>query len=106
MKTLKFSMILLALFLSKTFAQAITLNAVTNDPENGIYLTASDYKYNQLHLLGDQSIRNKFRLNDFFCGKTLTLSHDGKSYQFSKTNLSKYDNHHHLFRINHLLAKM
>lgn len=31
-------MILLALFLSKTFAQATTSNAVINDPESGIIL--------------------------------------------------------------------
>ncbi|MET4142061.1 hypothetical protein [Pedobacter sp. UYP1] len=90
MKTLKFSMILLALFLLKTFAQATPLNAATNDPKSGIYLTAFDYKHNQLHLASDQSTSNKFRLNDFFGGKTLTLSHEGKNYQFSKDSIYGY----------------
>jgi hypothetical protein len=82
MKTLKFSVILLALFLSETFAQGTTLNAVTNDPKSGVYLTAFNYKHNQLHLIGDQQANSKFRLNDFFGGKTLTITHQGKTYQF------------------------
>ncbi len=83
-------MILLALFLSKTFVQATTLNAGINNPKSGIYLTASDYKHNQLYLAGDQPAKNKFRINDFFGGKTLTLNHDGENYQFSKDSIYGY----------------
>ena len=90
MKTLKFSIILLALFLTKTFAQARPLNAEPIDSKSGIYLTASDYKHNQLHLAGDRSINNKFRLNDFFGGKTLTLSHKGEKHKFSKDSIYGY----------------
>jgi hypothetical protein len=90
MKTLKFSMILFALFLSKTFAQATTLNTKPIDPKSGIYLTASDYKHNQLHLAGDQSNNNKFRLNDFFGGKTLILNHKGEEHRFSKDSIYGY----------------
>jgi hypothetical protein len=90
MKTLKFSMILLALFLSKTFAQATALNVVTTDPKSGIYLTASDYQHHKLHLAGDQSTNNKLRLNDFFGGKTLTINHKGEEYKFSKDSIYGY----------------
>ncbi|WP_348620951.1 hypothetical protein [Pedobacter lusitanus] len=90
MRTLKFFIVLFALFLSKTYAQATTLNTITNDPESGIYLTAADYKHNQLHLAGDQTTKNKFQLNDFFGGKTLTLNHNGKNYKFSKDSIYGY----------------
>lgn len=86
MKTLKFSIILLALFLFKISAQA-TANI---DPKSGIYLTASDYKNKQLHLSDDQLTKNKFRLNEFFGGKTLTLSHKGEDHQFSKDSIYGY----------------
>ncbi|MGY0035656.1 hypothetical protein [Pedobacter sp. NJ-S-72] len=90
MKTLKFSIILLALFLSKTFAQATAFNAEPINSKSGIYLTASDYKLNQLHLAGDQSTNNKFRLNDFFGGKILILSHKGEGYRFLKDSIYGY----------------
>lgn len=90
MKTIKFSIILLALFLSKTFAQATTLNKVTINPVSGIYLTASDYQQHKLHLADNQSANNKLRLNDFFGGKTLSLSHKGEEHKFSKDSIYGY----------------
>lgn len=90
MKSLKFSMLVPALFLSNMVAQATNLNAVTTDPESGIYLTASDYKNKQLHLAGNQSTNNKLRLNDFFGGKTLTMSHNGENHEFSKDSIYGY----------------
>lgn len=90
MKILKFSIILIALFLFKISAQATTINTGSIDPESGIYLTASDYKNKQLHLSGDQLTKNKFRLNEFFGGRTLTLSHNGEDHQFSKDSIYGY----------------
>jgi hypothetical protein len=90
MKTLKISIILLALVFSKSFTQAANLSAETIKPNSGIYLTASDYKNNHLHLAGDRSAKNKFRLNDFFGGEKLTVSHEGKNYQFSKDSIYGY----------------
>ncbi|AMP98530.1 hypothetical protein AY601_1615 [Pedobacter cryoconitis] len=90
MKYLKFSMILPALFLSNIIAQAAHLNPVTTDPKSGIYLTAADYKNKQLHLAGDQSTNNKLRLNDFFGGKTLRISHNGENHEFSKDSIYGY----------------
>lgn len=90
MKYLKLSMLVPALFFSNTFAQATNLNIVKTDPESGIYLTAADYKEKQLHLAGDQSTNNKLRLNDFFGGRTLTLSHNGQRHEFSKDSIYGY----------------
>lgn len=90
MKSLKFLMITPALFLSNIVAQAANLNAITTDPKSGIYLTASDYKNKQLHLAGDQSTNNKLRLNDFFGGRTLTMSHNGENHEFSKDSIYGY----------------
>jgi hypothetical protein len=90
MKSLKFLIIAPALFLSNIVAQTANLNAVTNDPESGIYLTASDYKNKQLHLAGDQSTNNKLRLNDFLGGRTLTMSHNGENHKFSKDSIYGY----------------
>ena len=90
MKTLKISIILFALIFSKSFAQATNLSAETIKPNSGIYLTASDYKHNHLHLASDRSAKNKFRLNDLFGGEKLTVSHEGKNYQFSKDSIYGY----------------
>lgn len=90
MKTLKFSIILLVLFLFKIPAQASTIHTGSADPKSGIYLTASDYKNRQLHLSDDQLTKNRFRLNEFFGGKTLTLSHKGEDHQFSKDSIYGY----------------
>jgi hypothetical protein len=90
MKTLKFSIIMLALFFSRSFAQAKNLNAETTNPKSGIYLTATDYAHHKLHLAGDQSAKNKFHLHGLFGGETLTVNHKGKNYQFSKDNIYGY----------------
>jgi len=90
MKSLKFLMIVPALFLSNIVAQAANLRAVTTDPKSGIYLTASDYKNKQLHLAGDHSTNNKLRLNDLFGGRTLTMSHNGENHEFSKDSIYGY----------------
>ncbi|MBB5623481.1 hypothetical protein HDE69_004567 [Pedobacter cryoconitis] len=94
MKSSKFLMILPVLFLSNLFVQATTLNTIAADPESGIYLTAADYKNNQLHLAGDLSTNNKLRLNDFFGGKTLTVSHKGQNHEFSKDSIYGYRDKH------------
>lgn len=90
MKTLKFSIILLALFLFKIPAQATIINTGSTAPESGIYLTAADYKNKQLHLPDEGLTKNKFRLNEFFGGKTLTLRHMGEDHQFSKDSIYGY----------------
>lgn len=90
MKSLKFLMILPALFLSNIVAQAANLNVVTTDPKSGIYLSATDYKNKQLHLAGGQSTNNKLRLNDFFGGRTLRISHNGENHEFSKDSIYGY----------------
>jgi hypothetical protein len=90
MKTLKISIILLALVFSKSFAQAsILVDEAINTP-SGIYLTASDFNRNSLHLSGDKSTQNTFHLNDFFGGEKVIVNHDGKKYQFSKDSIFGY----------------
>lgn len=90
MKTLKFSIILLALFSSMSFAWATPLNARGINHNSGIFLTAFDYKHNKLSLAANQSTKNRFDLNDFFGGETLTVNHDGKNYRFSKDSIYGY----------------
>lgn len=90
MKTLKFSIILPVIFLFEISAQATTINTENTDPKSGIYLTASDYRNNHLHLSDDRVTKNKFRLNEFFGGKTLILNHRGADYQFSKDSIYGY----------------
>jgi hypothetical protein len=92
MKTFKFSIaiIVLALFFSKSFVQASTLINGAINTQSGIYLTASDFNHNSLDLSGDKSIKNTFRLNDFFGREKITVNHDGKKYQFSKDSIFGY----------------
>lgn len=67
------------------------LNAIAQKDSSGIYKTAADFSAKKLSLaINCKTETHKIKINDIFSQDHITVVHDGKSYDFKKSDIYGY----------------
>jgi len=70
---------------------AFAFNASAQKDSSGIYKTAGDFKAKKLSLaINCKTESHKIKINDIFSQDHITVVHDGKSYDFKKSDIYGY----------------
>ena len=73
------------------FSFAFAMNTSAQKDSSGIYKTASDFKAKKLSLaINCKSESHKIKINDIFSQDHITVVHDGKSYDYKKSDIYGY----------------
>jgi len=87
-KIMKKYLISVALFCTSF---AVTINASAQKDSSGIYKTTGDFTAKKLSLaINCKSESHKIKINDIFSQDHITVVHDGKSYDFKKSDIYGY----------------
>jgi hypothetical protein len=70
---------------------AFALNAIAQKDSSGIYKTAADFSAKKLSLaINCKTENHKIKINDIFSQDHISVIHDGKSYDFKKSDIYGY----------------
>jgi len=73
------------------FSFVFALNTTAQKDSSGIYKTAADFNAKKLSLaINCKTETHKIKINDIFSQDHITVVHDGKSYDFKKSDIYGY----------------